>query len=574
MFRAIANGVSGTDMTGVDLGDAQIWQLVAQVRSLAAAAIAAGTSARQATRVEPVSASDLESIDSTGSEWLTYSGSYNGRRHSRLAQIDRSNVAGLRLAWMRQIDNDILRVETTPLVRGKIMFLTEPPNHVIALEAATGVPIWAYKRALPEALSVCCKRTNRGLAILGDKVYLGTLDAHLVALDAASGRVVWDVEVMKPNGCGSINAAPLAVRGLIVTGIVGGDCGVRGFVDAYDAETGARRWRFYTVPSPEEPGGDTWSGESWRTGGAPTWLTGSFDPELNLIYWGVGSAAPNFIGDHRLGDNLYSNSVIALDADSGRLRWHFQFTPHGEHGWDSVQIPVLADLPYAGSSGRLMLWANRNAFYYVLDRVSGKFLLGTPFVRQTWADGLDASGRPLLKPLTRPSETGTRLYPAPLGGTNWWSPAYNPATRLFYVPTLDREGLFTRTTAEFKQGELFEGGVGQPVKGKPFSTSVRALKADSGELVWEYKRPSRTSQGQIAGLVTTSGNLVFGSDLNTLFALDALSGEELWSINVGSIIFAAPMTFELDGRQFVTVAAGHNVLTFTLPTDASVATTQ
>ena len=360
--------------------------------------------------------------------WLTYSASYRSHRFSRLNQINRDNVKNLRLNWVFQF-RSLDKVETTPLVVDGIMYVTQPPNDVFALDIRTGRPFWSYKHNLPEKVNVCCGRVNRGLAILGDRLYMGTLDSHLIALDAKTGALIWDVEVADYRAGYSITVAPLAVKDKVIVGIAGGEFGIRGFLDAYDAKTGKRVWRFYTVPGPGEPGNETWEGESWKTGGAPTWVTGSFDPELNLIYWGTGNPGPDYNGEVRKGDNLYSDCVIALDADTGKLKWYFQFTPHDVHDWDATQIPVLVDAEFRGHQRKLMLWANRNAFFYLLDRETGEFLLAKAFARQTWAERIDEKGRPVRKPKTSPTSEGTLVHPAVEGGTNWYSPSYSPHHR-------------------------------------------------------------------------------------------------------------------------------------------------
>ena len=344
--------------------------------------------------------------------WLMYSGTLDSKRFSRLDQVDRSSVADLELKWaysIRQLD----RAETTPLVVDGVMFITESPSNLTAVDATTGRPWWRYEHPLPDDLRICCGRNNRGVAILGDTLYMSTLDAHLVAIDARSGNLVWDAEVADYRGGYSKTAAPLIVKDRVVTGIAGGEFGIRGFLDAYDAESGERAWRTYTIPGPDHPDNRTWLGDSWRTGGSPTWITGSYDPELNLVYWGTGNPGPDYGSEVRLGDNLYADSVLALDGDTGEMSWYFQFTPHDVHDWDAIQIPVLADIEMDGEPRQAMLWANRNGFYYTLDRATGEFLLGKPFALQTWAEGLDSNGAaPSGCPACSPRPTG-RWWPRP-----------------------------------------------------------------------------------------------------------------------------------------------------------------
>ncbi|MEE8161167.1 MAG: PQQ-binding-like beta-propeller repeat protein, partial [Acidobacteriota bacterium] len=389
----------------------------------------------------PVTYERLLRAEQEPENWLTYSGQYHGQRYSRLTQINRNNVHLLRVSWVYQT-GIVEKVETTPLVVDGVMYLTQPPSDVIALDAKTGRPYWSYHPILSDQLTICCGKVNRGVAILGEKIYLATLDARLIALDAKSGNVVWDVQIADPQSGYSSTAAPLAVKDKIVTGIAGGEFGIRGFVDAYDAETGKRVWRFHTIPRAGEAGSDTWEGDSWKTGGSPTWVTGSFDPELNLIYWGTGNPSPAWDGEVREGDNLYSNSIVALDADTGKLKWYFQFTPHDTHDWDACQIPVLVDAEFRGRLRKLMLWPNRNAFYYVLDRETGEFLLAREFAKQTWAEKIDQNGRPIVKPNTDPSPEGTLVYPSSNGAANWWSPSYSPIAGLVYVTAYDGADIY------------------------------------------------------------------------------------------------------------------------------------
>jgi alcohol dehydrogenase (cytochrome c) len=357
-----------------------------------------------------VTAERLRQAEKEPGNWLMYSGQYNGQRHCRLDQINDRNVHELRVKWVRQFPTQIV-IETSPLVVDGVMYATFPENELVALDAKTGLRYWSYKYPLPKKLAICCGKVNRGVAILGETLYMGTLDGHLLARDARSGRERWKVEVAPGAKGHSITSAPLVVKDMVVTGIAGGEYGIRGFLAAYDARTGKERWRTYTIPGKGEPGNDTWEGDSWKTGGSPTWVTGSYDPDLNLLYWGVGNPGPDWNGEVRLGDNLYSDCVLALDADTGRIKAYFQFTPHDVHDWDACQIPVLVDGQFDGKQRQLVLWANRNAFYYVLDRAETlsvkrardlqgpelmKYYRGRPFAKQTWAEAnLTSDGRPI-----------------------------------------------------------------------------------------------------------------------------------------------------------------------------------
>ena len=351
---------------------------------------------------QPVTWERLKNTEAEPQNWLTYSGSMSSQRYSQLASINSQNIDFLELKWSYQIP-EIDRAETVPLVVDGIMFITEAPSNLTAVDAQTGRVYWRYEHDLPEDLRICCGRNNRGVAILGETLYMSTLDAHLVAIDARTGNLLWNKEVADHQAGYSKTAAPLIVKDLVVTGIAGGEFGIRGFIDAYNSKNGDLVWRTFAIPGEGEPGNETWSGDSWKTGGASTWLTGSYDPDLNLIYWGTGNPGPDWNGDVRLGDNLYSDSALALDADSGEINWHFQFTPHDVHDYDSIQIPILADIEISGTQQPVMMWANRNGFYYTINRKTGKFILGKPFATQTWAESLDADGSPIRVPGMAPT---------------------------------------------------------------------------------------------------------------------------------------------------------------------------
>jgi len=342
--------------------------------------------------------------------WLTYSGSYRSWRYSTLDQINASNATSLTAQWIFQ-SGSLGQFETTPLVIDGVLYGTGQDNRAFALDARTGRAIWRYQRSLPDKIQACCGMVNRGFAALGDRLFMATLDAHVIALDRKTGNVVWDVTAADYRAGYVFTGAPLVVKDKIIVGVAGGEYGVRGFVDAYSTETGKRVWRFNTVPGPGEPGHDTWQGDSWKTGGAPAWLTGSYDPELNLIYWGTGNPSPSDYGEERKGDNLYSNSMLALDADTGKLKWYFQFTPHDLHDYDSTQVPVLVDEDWQGKPRKLLIQANRNGFLYLLDRTNGEFLQAKAFGEVTWAKEIDAHGRPVVAPGSAPTLEGTRTCP-------------------------------------------------------------------------------------------------------------------------------------------------------------------
>ena len=494
--------------------------------------------------------------------WLMYSGTLDSQRFSQLDQVHNRNVGELELKWAYQIPQ-LDRSESVPLVVDGVMFITEAPSNLVAVDAATGRQFWRYNHPLPDDLRICCGRNNRGVAILGDTLYMSTLDAHLVAIDARTGNVVWDKEVADHRSGYSKTAAPLIVKGEVVTGIAGGEYGIRGFVDSYDAATGDLSWRAWTIPGPDHPDNQTWAGESWRTGGSASWITGAYDPDLDLVYWGTGNPGPDWNGDVRMGDNLYSDSVLALNHETGGLEWYFQFTPHDVHDWDAIQVPILADLTIDGEERKVMMWANRNAFYYTLDRENGEFLAGKPFAKQTWAVGLDSNGRPIRVPDTSPSPEGTLVSPPVVGGTNWFSPAYSPNTELFYVQAYDGEDIYYKRDEDYVEGDQFTGGGFQrPLPVENYVSAVRAIDPRTGDIRWEYEIQPRST----AGMLATAGDLVFSGSVDGYFyALDAATGEELWHVAVGAMVHSAPMTYAVDGRQYVTIAAGNVVFTFGLP---------
>jgi alcohol dehydrogenase (cytochrome c) len=405
-------------------------------------------------------------------------------------------------------------------------------------------------------------RVNRGVAVLGDNVYIGTLDAWLFALDAKSGLVRWKTEVGENRLGYSITVAPLAIDGKVIVGVSGGEMGIRGYLDAYDAASGERLWRFWTIPGPGEPGNETWGGESWKTGAGPTWVTGSYDSELDLIYWGVGNPGPDWNGDLRPGDNLYTCSVIALEAKTGKLRWHFQYTPHDTHDWDSNQIPLLVDATLGGEEKKLLVQANRNAFFYLLDRATGKFLRATPYVKQTWAEGIDPKGRPIVLPNTEPSIEGTLVYPSLQGATNWYSPSFSPQTGLFYVAAREMGAIYYKREAEYEPGGPFMGGGESRLDGDEAYGAIRALDVATGEQRWEF----RLRTPPWSGVMATAGGLVFGSsEEGNVFALDAATGAPLWRFQTGAPSRSNPMSYAFSGHQHVAVASGSSLFVFALP---------
>jgi alcohol dehydrogenase (cytochrome c) len=493
-------------------------------------------------------------------DWPTYSGSFASHRYSPLTAITPTNVARLRPIWMYQ-PSGTGPLEGTPIVANGVMYVTSGPATVAAVSLKSGRALWQWTRPIPASvLALGFPRVNRGVALLDQTIYVGTLDGYLVALDARSGTERWTVQVADNATGHAITAAPLVVEGKVVVGISGGEAGIRGFLDAYDAATGKRIWRFWTVPAEGEAGSDTWAGDSWKRGGGATWLTGSYDPDLRLLYWGTGNPAPDWNGESRRGDNLYTCSMVALDIDTGALRWHFQFTPHDTHDWDANQIPVLINRDLDGRARTLVATANRNGFYYVLDRRTGELLRATQYAKQTWAKGIDPKGRPILFPGLEPSEKGTLVYPSLQGATNWASPSFSPDTGLFYVPVREMGSIYFKSDVEYRPGTYYTGGAEKALDEEAWG-SVRALDVDSGKTVWDFKLPSPLW----GGVLSTAGGLVFGgSNEGNFFALDARTGQALWQFQTGGALRANPISFAVDGRQHVAVAAGRAFVVFAL----------
>lgn len=570
-FSTVKWGRAGTAMRAQFLSDSEIWQVHAFLRETAVETVvggeAPGTNPGAATSVPP---SMLLKADDSG-DWLTYAGDYAGLRHAREKQISRQNVANLQFAWAAQLRGGDLGLEATPIVAAGKMFVTEAPEGLTALDARTGEVVWRFRRSLPRQMPLCCGSQNRGAAILNDAVFLETLDAHLIALDATTGQVRWDVKVAESHDGYSMTAAPLALDDQIIVGIAGGEYGIRGFVASFSAVDGSLQWKFDTVPSPGQPGSDSWAGDSWKHGGVPTWTTGSFDPQLGLVYWGTGNPSPVYQASARAGDNLYSNSLLALDVKTGKLRWYFQFTPADEHDWDATQEPVLADFHRAGQTIPAVFMANRNGFFYVLDRRTGQFLLAKPFVKQNWAQGISETGRPIVREEARPSHTGTVVWPAVVGGTNWWPPSFDPQRSLLFVPVDESASLYFRGPAEFHPGELYLSSSTEYAAGLPVTMAIRAIDVNTGDLRWEAElaKGGPDVLRFLGGVLSTSGDLVFTGYRDEFLALDADSGKKLWSIRLGGAIHAPPIAYRVGSVQYVSIIAGKALFTFALPESPS-----
>ena len=502
----------------------------------------------------------LAGLPPDGSSWLTFGGNYANHRHSPLTQITPENVARLAPEWTFQT-RTLGNFETTTLIRDNVLYVTGPQNVAWAIDARSGREIWEYRRDLPSDLTACCGLVNRGFGVLGDKLFMVTLDAHLLALDMKTGEIVWDVTLEEYKNGYAATIAPLVVKDKVIIGVAGGEYGIRGFIDAYDAQTGKRAWRFFTIPGPGEPGNDTWAGDSWKVGGAGVWVTGAYDPEQNLVFYGTGNPGPDYHSESRLGDNLYSDSLVALDVDTGKLRWHYQFTPHDVHDWDATEVPILADLTVGGQPRKVVMFANRNGFYYLLDRVTGKVIAAQPFVTTTWAKEIAPDGRPYALPGHTPNEEGEQTCPDVTGGTNFWPPTYDPTQQIFIVNAREACATYFAWKPDYVPGDRFTGGATQREDGS--FGAFRALDPTTGDLKWEFRLLTPSS----AGLLTTASGLLFGGDNEgNLLALDSRTGKLVWDYQMGANLHGTtPITYMLDGRQHLLVPAGTTLTAWALP---------
>ena len=493
--------------------------------------------------------------------WTTYGRNLAGWRYTEAAQINSANVARLRPEWIFQ-SGVSGKFEATPLVFGGLMYVTGASNHAWALDPLTGRVVWHYLRSVPGGVNVCCGQVNRGFAMRGDKLFKLSLEATLLALDPRGGNVLWETAIDDYRKGYSGTAAPLVARDKVIIGIAGAEFGTRGFVDAYEAETGKRVWRFWTVAGKGEPNEDTWGGDSWKRGGGSTWITGTYDPELNLTYWGTGNPGPDLNGDVRPGDNAYTCSLVALDADTGKLKWYYQFTPHDVHDWDAVADPVLVDLAIGGRKVKAVVHANRNGFFYALDRTNGKLLVARPYTKVSWADGIGPNGRPILIPGQDPTEEGAKSCPGMGGGHNWQATAYSPQTGLYYFGSTDGCGTYYKTTQDYIEGQWYQASTAVGVPREVATGSILAVNPATGETKWRFELVT----GPSAGILATAGGLVFTGDREGyVFALDARGGKPLWKFYAGGTVIAPPISYELNGKQYIAVAAGGSLLAFTLP---------
>jgi len=523
-----------------------------------------------ATSTGGVTLERLVNADAEPQNWFMYWGNFRGTHYSGLKQITAANVGRLQAAWTLPMPGPSV-LEVTPIVIDGVMYTTQP-GEVVALDARTGRQIWRYSRPQKIKNPYEINPFNRGVAVLGNRLFFGTLDAALVALDARTGLPLWETQVADTMLGHSLTSAPLVVKDKVLVGITGGEFGPRGFLDAYDAATGKQLWRFYAVPGPGEFGNDTWLGDSWKLGGSPMWLTGSYDADLDTVYWTVGNPGPQIDRSVRGElDNLFSDSVVALDPDTGRRKWHYQFTPNDGHDWDSAQDLLLVDRMWRGQMRKLLLHADRNGYFYVLDRTNGKFLSGTPFVYTNWNAGFDANGRPNQVPGSNSSTTGSFfVYPTLGGGTNFQAPSYSPITGWMYLEYAENGQQYVSTAVPYEAGRQYigrtnpPGGPAGPKPGEPVaSAGIKALDPETGKTMWDFK----IFQGSLTnGVLATAGNIVFGSIRDgNLVALDAKTGRHLWHMQTGANMAASPISYAVNGRQYVAIAAGNTVYAFALP---------
>ncbi len=557
MYRTIRDGVAGTGMPPHPLERQQLWALVSYVRSLRALTAKPQAPADAVSKADAVDVpyEELARTAYAGDDWLTYGGSYNSNRFSTLSQINTGNVSRLALRWLYPFPGNRWKIECSPLVRDGIMYVTGPDGEVTALDARTGAKLWEHDHPFKlVGRGEGPVGQNRGVALLGRRVFAATWNSTLTALSAATGTVLWERRVGPYPGTW-ISAAPLAYRNLVVVGVATPTGQGRGYLAAYDVRTGKLRWRFMTIPGPGQPGHDTWAGDSWRVGGAGPWMTGSYDPASDVLYWGAGGARPDFDAATRVGDDLYSDSLLAIRGSTGQLLWYFQSTPGDTHDWDAVEVPMIADRTVDGHEDQRLLWANRNGFYYVIDRATGAFIRGVPFVYENWARGLDPRGRPILAPASHDAR-GRVVFPSGNGGTNWWPPSHDPDLGLTFIPVLEEGMTFFPTRDSLPASEL------------SFRTALRAVSAYSGKRIWEHRERERTGDDTVSGMLSTRGGLVFAAADGQFFALDAKTGRTLWSVETGGTTYAAPVTFSVSGQQLVSVVVGRSLLSFALPPEA------
>jgi len=569
LFTTITHGVPGTSMLAYSsAGDTttDVWKVITYLTSLHEANGAATTAHGPAANI---TWSDLLAGLKDPHRWLSYSGDLRGERHSPLVQITPKNVANLKSQWTFQTGTQG-KFEATPIVIDGVLYITGANNFAWAIDARTGRQIWKYQRELPQGLKPCCGTVNRGFAVLGGKLFMATLDAHLIALDIRDGSVLWDAVMGDYKLAYTATIAPMVVKDKVIAGVGGGEFGVRASVQAFDAATGKLAWKFYTTAAPGEPGGDSWSGDSWKTGGGPVWAPGSYDPETDTLFIGTGNPGPDYNGSVREGDNLYTDSLLALDPATGKLKWYFQFTPHDLHDWDATQTPIVTDLRITGQMRKVVMAANRNGFFYVLDRVTGKHIVAEPFVTQDWASGIGPDGRPILVPGHTPDMKGTATCPDLFGGTNFNPTSYDASLGLVFVSVRERCTSYVTFDEKYVPGQKYTGGSFASLPKAEYG-ALRAIDAATGKRRWEFKYEHLG----FPGVLSTASGLVFAGDATgRLHGFDSRTGKDLWSYQLGwspdayssgTGIFAAPTTFMVGSRQYVLIPSGTLLTAFALP---------
>lgn len=562
IYKVVRDGIPKTGMAPIAMSIQERWQVVGYLRALQFAA-----SRRNVNSLSPIDihvSREQVIAGSAQNQWLTYSGTLDGRRYTPLNEINSANVSRLRLRWIRQFGTSMGKIESTPIVVDGFIFTTLSPSDVVALDVRSGDIRWSYKGSVPDNLPIDTAASNRGLAVLGNMLFLQKLNCVLVAINAKTGSEIWQTKVCNPSDDYTMTGAPLIANGSVIVGVSGAEYGIRGFVAAYDAKTGQQQWKFNTIPGPGEFGHDTWKNDAWQSGGGSTWVTGSYDPSLDLLYWGVGNPAPAFNGDVRPGDNLLTDSLIALHGSSGKLAWYFQFTPHDEHDWDATQTPILADLKIKGVLRRVLCVPDRNGFYYVLDRTTGEFLAGVPFVEQNWAKGLDSMGRPILTTHAELTSEGRLTKPGSGGGINWQNAAFDERSGLIFVPATEGASVFTKSPKPERGNMGFYPGSSGTAGDYDQVSVVRALDAATGAKKWEYFPPHGGKELGYSGLLATGGRLVFGESGGFAFAIDTATGKELWRVFLGGYTYAAPISFTVDGHQVILLSAGQDLFMFEL----------
>jgi alcohol dehydrogenase (cytochrome c) len=526
--------------------------------------VAGITLAAQQPGPPQVTAQDLLDGLKDPTRWLTYSGTYDGHRHSPLTQITPANVSQLTTQWTFQT-GVLGSFQATPIVIDGVIYITGFNNTAFAIDARSGRTIWRYRRNLPDEMHICCGPVNRGFGVLGDRLFMTTIDAHLLSLDMKTGDVMYDIKLADYEVGYSASVAPLVIGDKVIIGIAGAEFGIRGFIEAFDAQTGKKLWRFHTVAGPEDVGGNTWpKGDAYLRGGGSIWVTGTYDPEQNLLFFGTGNPGPDYFSGNREGDNLFTASLVALDVDTGKLKWHYQFTPHDVHDWDATQVPVLGNLTIDGQPRKVVMFANRNGFFYTIDRVTGKLIIAKPFVETTWAKEISTvTGRPILLPNNHPNEQGVRTCPDLGGGTNFMSPSYDPALKLFFVTARETCATYFAFDQDFKPGVQYEaGGTVRPRDQRNWG-ALRAIDPVTAERKWEFRYPATSA----SGVLTTASGLVFAGDGDgNIMAFESNTGKNLWHYQLGSALRSTSgTTYMVDGRQYLLVPSGSALVAFALP---------